>query len=672
MKNIMQKLLVLMTAFFLLISNGSLAKKVLAEEESDANVQTVNLLMSYNYDYAYEVLRLLNEERAKYGIQALHMDEELLNIAMYRAGETTIYFDHQRPNGLYYYSLYPEAARGSENIAMGQMTPQEVMDSWLNSEGHRWNMMNSNYNTIGIGCVYHNGAYNWVQNLTSNTIEADCEKPENVSRWQKIEFRTDLVATHAVTWKDDDGTVLRQDAYVLEGMLPYNPETPTKADDERNHYVFYGWTPEITPLYADTTYTAVYTTDLNGIWIRSNNKWWFKRTEGGFPKSQWEKIGDDWYYFDSEGWMLADQWVEGKFYVDEEGVMVTDTWVGDYHVDANGYLEKNKWIGNSYVDGNGKKVRNQWIQEYYLDENGEWDKTKVLEKPSEWKLTNGKWWYRHGDGSYTTNDWEEINGERFHFDKYGYMSANQWVGDYYVGADGRIVKDQWIGNYYVDATGKWDKTKEKPSQWLQSGNRWWYKHGDGSYTKNGWEQIAGDWYYFDKDGWMLANQWIGNYYLTASGRMAKNTWIGNYHVNADGVWDDTKQPESQWIQSGSRWWYKHGDGSYTKNGWEQIAGDWYYFDKDGWMLANQWIGNYYVTSSGRMAKNTWIANYHVNENGVWDDTRSLDSWDGITVYRTPTGKRYHLDPDCGGRNSIATSLANAQSIGLTPCDKCAS
>ena len=42
-----------------------------------------------------------------------------------------------------------------------------------------------------------------------------------------------------------------------------------------------------------------------------------------------------------------------------------------------------------------------------------------------------------------------------------------------------------------------------------------------------------------------------------------------------------------------------------------------------------------------------------------------------TVYKTPTGKRYHFDPDCGGKNSTATTMSEAKSLGLTPCKKCA-
>ena len=58
-----------------------------------------------------------------------------------------------------------------------------------------------------------------------------------------------------------------------------------------------------------------------------------------------------------------------------------------------------------------------------------------------------------------------------------------------------------------------------------------------------------------------------------------------------------------WIKSGSRWWYKHSDGSYTTNGWEKIGGTWYYFDSEGWMKTG-WIkesGNwYYLDDSGAM------------------------------------------------------------------------
>ena len=54
-----------------------------------------------------------------------------------------------------------------------------------------------------------------------------------------------------------------------------------------------------------------------------------------------------------------------------------------------------------------------------------------------------------------------------------------------------------------------------------------------------------------------------------------------------------------------------------------------------------------------------------------ETTPSAPTQNSRTVYRTPTGKRYHLDPDCGGKNSYATTLDDATAVGLTPCQKCA-
>lgn len=65
--------------------------------------------------------------------------------------------------------------------------------------------------------------------------------------------------------------------------------------------------------------------------------------------------------------------------------------------------------------------------------------------------------------------------------------------------------------------------KAAKGQWIKQDGRWWYRHADGSYTTNGWEQIDGKWYYFDRYGWMLAstcvNDGTGWYALGASGAM---------------------------------------------------------------------------------------------------------------------------------------------------------
>ena len=171
------------------------------------------------------------------------------------------------------------------------------------------------------------------------------------------------------------------------------------------------------------------------------------------------------------------------------------------------------------------------------------------------------------------------------------------------------------------------------NQWIRNGNRWWYRHADGSYTTNGWEVINGAWYYFDGAGWMVTgwvklsgtwyyltgsgamatgwNQTGGTwYYMNTSGAMVTDTWIGNNYVDGSGAWIPGKvKAQAGWIQSGSRWWYRHADGSYTRNNWEMINGSWYYFDGAGWMVTG-WLklgNNWYYLNPGNGAMVTgWL------------------------------------------------------------------
>lgn len=65
--------------------------------------------------------------------------------------------------------------------------------------------------------------------------------------------------------------------------------------------------------------------------------------------------------------------------------------------------------------------------------------------------------------------------------------------------------------------------------------------------------------------------------MYASGAMAADTWIGDCYVNSSGAWVQGKtKVQAGWVQSGSRWWYRHADGGYTRNAWEMIKGQWYF------------------------------------------------------------------------------------------------
>lgn len=118
---------------------------------------------AFNYSYASQVLELVNKERTAYGLSKLTMTQELTDSAMLRAAETAVSFSHTRPNGESCFTAFEWSYYAGENIAYGQRTPSEVVTAWMNSSGHRANILSSNFKTIGIGCFVKNGICYWSQ-----------------------------------------------------------------------------------------------------------------------------------------------------------------------------------------------------------------------------------------------------------------------------------------------------------------------------------------------------------------------------------------------------------------------------------------------------------------------------------------------------------------------------
>lgn len=116
---------------------------------------------------ASEVVRLTNSARSKNGYAALIEDGALSEAAAVRAREIARSFSHTRPSGASFSSALSESGvsylRAGENIASGQKSASEVVNAWMNSPGHRANILNSSYSRIGSASVNIDGTLYWVQ-----------------------------------------------------------------------------------------------------------------------------------------------------------------------------------------------------------------------------------------------------------------------------------------------------------------------------------------------------------------------------------------------------------------------------------------------------------------------------------------------------------------------------
>lgn len=118
-------------------------------------------------EYELEVVRLVNAERARYGLSALSADAELSRVARYKSRDMREkgYFSHESPTYgtpfqmMKSFGITYRAA--GENIAYGYATPANVVAAWMNSEGHRANILNASYTRLGVGYVA-DGHY-WTQ-----------------------------------------------------------------------------------------------------------------------------------------------------------------------------------------------------------------------------------------------------------------------------------------------------------------------------------------------------------------------------------------------------------------------------------------------------------------------------------------------------------------------------
>ena len=300
--------------------------------------------------------------------------------------------------------------------------------------------------------------------------------------------------------------------------------------------------------------------------------------------------------------------------------------------------------------------------------------------------------------------WVKTGNAWYFYNQNGVLARNAWAGNYWLGADGKMVTNAWVdnGRYYVDANGAWVKGAQKPAAPKPAVAQ-----------KQGWVQSGGAWYYYYQ-GNVVRNAWVGSYWVGADGKMATSSWVdgGRYYVGANGVWDkNAKKQEAVkpvtpkpaevkkqgWVKEGSVWYFYY-QGQITKNawvgsywlgadgkmatsawvdngryyvgpngvwdknakkpeapkpvekkqGWKKENNIWYYYNEDGTLARNKWAGNYWLGSDGKMATNAWVDNgrYYVDANGAWVKDASKDK---------NTKRSIFLDPGHGGSDPGAIS-----------------
>lgn len=129
---------------------------------------------SHTEDYRQEVLNLVNAQRAKYGLTALEMgDDALTAAAQTRAEEISVVNSHVRPDGSKCFTVLKDYGvtdtPTGENAAWGSVSPEEVVNAWMNSEGHRANILNPEARKMSVGYYYNSNStwgHQWIQIFT--------------------------------------------------------------------------------------------------------------------------------------------------------------------------------------------------------------------------------------------------------------------------------------------------------------------------------------------------------------------------------------------------------------------------------------------------------------------------------------------------------------------------
>ena len=392
----------------------------------------------------------------------------------------------------------------------------------------------------------------------------------------------EIVNEYTVTWKNGD-TVLATDSVPYGDMPVYSGKTPVKEETSRYTYSFNGWTPEITDVTGNVTYTAVFDENgKNGLCVDGSDTYWIMNGQNvDFPGLIRINVGTDdkphyhYYYFAEDGKAVKD----GTYKVNKNNGLPLPEF--NYDFDADGVIVHDEDTSkNGICDGDGSKF-------YYVD-----------------GIKSGVGLIKVGDSYYyaRTSTAEIVRDRTYWISNTNDLSIDP--GMYHFDSDGRMILNGFISDNY---------------------GTYYFVNGT---TLKGFAKIGDDYYIFNSySGKMYkdATMWVGsNDYGIASSL---------YYFGADGKMSvpDIENGKKAIVEKDGKLYFTI-DGAYMTSGLYELDGEYYYVQNNGELAANKtvWVDK----KNGLIPeKGNW---YAFDESGKLIKTGFVNSSDGYTYYYSNT------------------------------------